>query len=63
MSASVLLRTGTTLSQKLGIPASGANHASYVQDDGKNKKSSVLHCWEPWPALGPDGGNFETLVK
>ena len=62
MSALVSLMTRTTLCQNLGIPASRGNRASYVQDDGRNNTSSVLPDWEPWPNLGPDGRDPETLA-
>ena len=47
MSAPVPLMTRTVLSRNPGILAFGGNPASYVQDDGKNNRSSVLLDWEP----------------
>ena len=41
MSVPIPLMTGTALSQNPGILVSKGNLASYVQDDGRNSKSSI----------------------
>ena len=63
MSAPIPLMIGTALSRNPGIPASGGNPATCVQDDGRNNKSSVPPNWEHWPDLGPDGRGSETLAN
>ena len=63
MFALIPLMTGTALSRNPGILASGGNPASYVQADGRNKKSSVPPDWEPWSDLGPNGRGSETLTN
>ena len=63
MSAPVPLRTRTVPSQNLGIPAFEGNPVSYVQADGRNNKSSILHDWEPWLDLGPNGRDSETFAN
>ena len=63
MSAPVPLMTGTALSQDHGIPTSGGNPASYVQDNGRNNKSPIPPDSEPWLDLGPIGRGSEILLN